>query len=95
MKKVKVVIVGVGSGSLGRAAIADALACSKLNKKTELKLVLVDIEQAVLDRMYHFSEVLKEYRQIPTQIEATTNHRQAFRDANYVITCVARDRTTL
>ena len=78
MQTVKIVIVGAGSGSFGRAAIADVLACTELNEKTELKLVLVDVEQAALDRMYHFSEVLKEYRQVPTQIEATINHRQAF-----------------
>ena len=95
MKKVKVVIVGAGSGSFGRAAIADVLASTKLNQKTELKLVLVDVEQAALDRMYHFSEVLKEYRRVPTRIEATTDRCQAFCDADYVITCVARDRITL
>ncbi|MBB13837.1 hypothetical protein CMK22_01135 [Candidatus Poribacteria bacterium] len=95
MQTVKIVIVGAGSGSFGRAAIADVLACTELNEKTELKLVLVDVEQVALDRMYHFSEVLKEYRQVPTQIEATTNRRQAFCDANYVITCVARDRIKL
>ena len=95
MQTVKIVIVGAGSGSFGRAAIADVLACTRLNEETELKLVLVDVEQTALDRMYHFSEVLKEYRQVPTQIEATTNRRQAFCDANYVITCVARDRITL
>ena len=71
------------------------LASTKLNQKTELKLVLVDVEQAALDRMYHFSEVLKEYRRVPTRIEATTDRCQAFCDAAYVISGVARDRITL
>lgn len=95
MKKVKIVLVGAGSGSFGRAAICDVLGCAELNEKAELDVVLVDVDESALERMLGFAEVLKEYRGVKTRLSATTDRCKAFKDADYVITCVARHRMPL
>ncbi len=61
MKQVKVVLVGTGSLTFGRGTIADLLASEELNTDAELTIVLVDIDEVALDRMYRFGQVLKEH----------------------------------
>ncbi len=95
MKQVKVVLVGAGSLTFGRGTIADLLASEELNTDAELTIVLVDIDEVALDRMYRFAQVLKEHYGATARIEATVDRREALPDADYVITAVARKRLEL
>jgi len=95
MRNVKVVIVGGGSASFGRSTICDIASCAELQKKTRLQIVLVDTDEAALDRMLNFGRVLNEYRGTEVEFGATTDRRVAFRNADYVITSVARNRMEL
>jgi len=95
VKHVKIVVIGAGSLSFGRGTIADLLACEELNTDAELTIVLVDTDEAALDRMYRFGQVLKEHHDAAARLEATTDRRQALPGADYVVTAVARKRLEL
>ena len=95
MKEVKVVLVGAGSLSFGRGTIADLLAADRLNRQTELTVVLVDTDEQALERMYRFAQVLKDYRGASAHLEATTDRAEALPGADYVIIAVARQRLDL
>jgi len=94
MKNIKVVLIGAGSSSFGRGTIADLLSSEELNK-TNMTLSLVGINEQTLERMYRFAGILKEYYGASAKIEATTNRRDVFSGADYVITSVARKRNEL
>ncbi|RKY58592.1 MAG: hypothetical protein DRP95_05800, partial [Candidatus Latescibacterota bacterium] len=47
---VKVVLIGAGSASFGRGAIADLLASEEL-EQLGLEMVLVDVDEGALERM--------------------------------------------
>jgi len=94
MKRIKVVLVGAGSSSFGRGSIADLMTSEEL-RELVLTVVLVDTDKLVLDRMYRFANILREYYHSPAEIKATTDCREAFPGADYVITAVARERKEL
>lgn len=94
MKKVKVVLIGAGSGSFGQRIVADFVASEEL-KSTELTLTLVDVNEGALDRTRRTAERLKEYHGSSAKLEATTNRQEALPGADYVITAVARKRSEL
>lgn len=94
MRKIKVVLIGAGSSSFGRGSIADLMASEEL-RELNLTVVLVDTNKIALDRMYQFAKLLKKYYRSRAEIKATTNRREAFPEANYVITAVARKRKEL
>ncbi len=95
MKEVKVVLVGAGSLSFGRGTIADLLAADRLNRQTQLTVVLVDTDEEALERMYNFAQVLKDYRGASARLEATTDRTEALPGADYVTIAVARQRIKL
>jgi len=95
MKPVKVVVVGAGSAAFGRGTIADLMACEELNRDAELEVVLVDIDEQALERMYKFGQAVKEYHGATAQLEATTECREALPEADYVITAVSVKRVEL
>jgi len=88
MKKLKVVLIGAGSAGFGQFTIAD-LMYSKELRDFDLTVVLVDIDEASLERMYKLAKKIKEFHKATAKIEATTDRKQALKDANYVITSVA------
>jgi len=90
----KVVLVGAGSVSFGRGAIADLLASDELDK-LGLEVVLVDVDEGALDRMYRFAEKVREYYGRGAKVWATTERREALPGADYIITAVAKDRYKL
>jgi len=94
LKKIRVVLIGAGSRSFGRGAIADLLSSKEL-RDTNLTISLVDIDESALDRMFRFAQQLKEYRNSNAEIEATTDRCEALKGANHVITAVAIRRAEL
>lgn len=91
MKRLKIVVIGVGSASFGRGTLADLLASPYL-REFDLSLHLVDVDQEALGRMTRFALRLKEHYRSPAAIVATTDRREALPGADYVITAVAKDR---
>jgi len=94
MKKVKIVLIGVGSIFFGQSVLADLMASREL-KELDLTISLVDIDKAALDRMYRFAGLLKKYHDVKAKIEATTNLENALPEANYVIVSVEKRRKRL
>ena len=94
MKKMKIVLMGAGSGSFGRGTIADILSSKELNE-FDLTVSLVDIDGEALDRMRKFAMMLKEYHKSNAKLEATTNRLEALPDANYVVAALSMKRYQL
>lgn len=91
MKKIKVVVIGAGSAGFGQGAIADLVASEPL-KELDLEIALVDIDQKALDRMHKLSFMIRDYYKSKAKISATTDRKEAFPGANYVIASVAQKR---
>ena len=91
MRKLKIVVIGVGSASFGRGILADLLASSEL-REFNLEIHLVDIAEDALDRMTRLAHRLKEHFGSPASIHATADRRAALPGADYVIAAVAQDR---
>ena len=94
MKKLKIVLIGAGSASFGRGAIADVLASKEL-REFEIEVSLVDINADALRRMEKFARVLKEHYRSRATISATTDRTEALPGADYVIVSVAVNRWQL
>jgi alpha-galactosidase len=94
MKKLKIVLMGAGSGSFGRGTIADIMASKELNE-FDLTVSLVDIDEEALDRMFKFAKLLKDYHKSNAKLEATTNRLEALPNANYVIAALSMKRYQL
>jgi len=94
LKKTRVVLIGAGSRSFGRGALADLLTSEEL-RDTDLTIGLVDTDESALDRMLRFAQMLKEHRHSNAGIVATTDRCEVLKDADYVITAVARRRGEL
>ena len=95
MKRVKVVLIGAGSGSFGRGTLADLVTNRELRDEAELSISLVDTDEAALGAMHGFAGKLRAHHGSAARIEATTDRRQALPDADYVITAVSRRRNEL
>ena len=93
-KKTKVVAIGVGSASFGRGLLADAFGNS-LMKELDLDLMLVDIQEAALDRMMKVAEILRKHRGSGARVEATTDREKALKGADFVVISVALRRMPL
>jgi len=91
---IKIVFIGAGSASFGRAMIADILGSAELNR-TDCTLVLVDIDEGALDRSYRLATLIKRYYNSPTNIEKFTDRLEALSNADYVIISVERKRYEL
>jgi alpha-galactosidase len=94
MKRIKVVVIGAGSKSFGRGMIADLLSLEEL-RDTNLTISLVDVNETLLNQMFRFAKLIKEYRASDAEIYATTDRCEALKGANYVITAVAQRRWEL
>jgi alpha-galactosidase len=94
MKKLKIVLMGAGSGSFGRGTIADLMSSKELNE-FDLTVSLVDIDAEALDRMYKFANMLKDYHKSNAKLEATTNRLEALPCANYVVAALSKKRYQL
>src|SRR5690242_493824 len=86
--KMSIKIAMIGSGSIGftRRLMHDILAVPELADTT---FALMDISQANLDMVKQLCERDIKANNLPAQIVATTNQREAITDADYVI-CMIR-----
>lgn len=91
MKNLKVVIIGAGSAGFGQGAIADLVFSERL-KEFDMEIILVDIDEEALDRMYKLSLLIRDHHKSEARISSTTNRLEALKDADYVVVSVARDR---
>ena len=94
MRKARVVLIGAGSASFGRGAIAD-LVSSKALRDAQLTITLVDIDPTALKRMAKLGRYLKEHHGSPAVLKATTDPRKALKGADFVISSVALKRFEL
>ncbi len=92
MSAVKIVLIGAGSTSFGRGALADIFA-SKILQSRDLTISLVDLDATALSRMYKLAELMKEHYNSDAKITATTDRREVLKGANFVVTAVAQDRS--
>ena len=81
----KIVLVGAGSHAFSRHLIADIVSYPELRDST---LALVDIDKERLALTTAFAKKLVEQHGFNTQIESTTNRREALDSANYVIVTI-------
>jgi alpha-galactosidase len=91
MKRLKIVLIGAGSASFGRGAIADILSSEELGE-FNLEVALVDIDPRALDRMERLARILKEHWHSSARITATTDRATLLPGAAYVIVSVAVNR---
>ena len=94
MKELKIVVIGVGSTSFGRATLADIFSSEDL-RNADLTVSLVDTDPVALDRMSRFAELLRDHYSSTAAIESTTDRCEALPGASYAILSVARKRYEL
>ena len=82
---VKVSFIGAGSVGFTRKLLSDILTVPELR---DISVSFTDINQHNLDMVYQLCQRDIEANGLDIKIEATTDRRTAFRDANYVINCV-------
>jgi len=78
----KIVLIGAGSHIFSRNLITDVLSYPELRDST---ITLMDIAKEPLNLITAFTRKLVEQHGFNTQIESTTDRREALRGADYVI----------
>ncbi|NPV45940.1 MAG: alpha-glucosidase/alpha-galactosidase [Armatimonadetes bacterium] len=95
MEPVKIVLIGAGSSSFGPGTINSLLAARDLLAHRSLHLVLVDTNEAALDRMSRYAAAIRAYRGLEVALEATTDRCEALPGADFVVTAVSVRRYEL
>ena len=81
----KIVLIGAGSHVFSRHLITDILSYPELRDST---ITLMDIAKEPLDLITAFAKKLVEQHGFNTQIESTTDRREALEGADYVIVTI-------
>ncbi len=81
----KIVLIGAGSHVFSRHLISDILSYPELRDST---ITLMDIDKEPLDLITALAKTLVEQHRFKTQIESTTNRREALEGADYVIVTI-------
>ena len=81
----KIVLIGAGSHIFSKNLITDVLSYPELRDST---ITLMDISKEPLDLITAFTRKLVEQHGFNTQIESTTDRREALRGADYVIVTI-------
>ncbi len=92
-KHLKIVAIGAGSG-FGRGTVVEVLGSPEFGE-LGCTLVLVDLDEPALERMYRFGLLAKEHFKSKVTLEKTSDRVAALEGANYVITSVAIKRYPL
>ena len=92
--KVKIVLIGAGSASFGRGTIADIMACDDM-RDFDCTVVLVDIDEEALDKMFTLAEIIRNHYKSTVKIEKTTDRTKALPGADYVVISVTQKRYEL
>ena len=90
----KIVLLGAGSSSFGRGQIVDTLSSPELCGR-HAEMVLVDEDEAALDRMARFAARVQDRTGTDVKLGATSDRRTALPGADYVVIAVARRRMEL
>ena len=88
MAKLKIVVIGAGSAGFGQGAIADLVSCKEL-QELEMEIILVDIDEPALGRMFKLGNMIRDYYKSNAIIKATPDRVEALLGAKYVICSVA------
>ena len=81
----KIVLIGAGSHVFSRNTISDVISYPELRDST---ISLMDIDKERLDLITAFANKLVEHYGFKTQIESTTDRREALEGADYVIDAI-------
>lgn len=81
----KIAIIGAGSIGFTRTLVSDIL---KVPEFAACEIALTDISQHNLDMVQQIIERIVAVNKLPTKITATTDRREAFAGARYVMSCV-------
>ncbi len=81
----KIVLIGAGGHVFSRNTISDVLSYPELRDST---ITLMDIDKERLDLITAFAKKLVEHHGFKTQIESTTDRREALEGADYVIDAI-------
>lgn len=84
--KPKIVVVGIGSIFFGRQVISKMVQSKVLRNGT---LALVDTNEKALKKMEQLARLAAEEANAPTVIEASTNHHDVLKNADFVILAFA------
>lgn len=88
-KKLKIVVIGVGSASFGLSTLSDIFQSSLMRNA---ELVLCDIDEGRLQLMTRLAQRLNEASGLEVSIFSTTDYRKDLGDADFVITSVEKRR---
>jgi alpha-galactosidase len=83
---IKIAIIGAGSITFARGMIRDLLCVPELQ---DSHIALTDINEANLNAVEQLVRRDIDHNKVPTKLTATTNRREALKDANYVL-CFVR-----
>ena len=81
----KLTIIGAGSLTFARTLFTDIMSVPELRG---LEVAFTDINPENLDRVTRLCQRDLDANGIPTKILATTNRREALKDARYIVNCV-------
>ena len=82
---IKVAFIGAGSVGFTRKLLSDLLTVPEFH---DIKVSFTDINPHNLDMVYQLCQRDIKANGLDIRIHATTDRREAFKDANYVINCV-------
>ena len=89
--KVKIALIGAGSGSFGPGTVRDVLLSQPL-RECNVELVLMDIVQEPLDRSADYARWAKEQLGHDAPVIATTDLPEALEGADFVVAAIEVDR---
>ena len=81
----KIAFIGAGSLVFARTLFTDIMSVPALR---EAEISFTDINEDNLEKTRRLCQRDLDYNHIPITIQATTDRREAFRDARYIINCV-------
>ena len=90
----KIVVIGAGSKTFGRACVADLLGHPVLRDLAP-EITLLDVDAEKVDTMARLAEKIKAHRGSSSLITATTDREQALPGADYVLISVTQKRYEL
>ena len=85
-KTMKLTVIGAGSLGFTRILLTDILSVKELQKNTQISFT--DINEKNLDMVTQLCQRDIDFNGLDIRIEATTDRRQALKNANYVIVAV-------
>lgn len=81
----KIAIIGAGSLVFARTLFTDIMSVPEFH---DIEVAFTDINPDNLEKVTHLCQRDLDSNGIPIAIQATTDRREAFRNARYIINCV-------